>query len=86
VSDRTVKLSRVQSAFDGVDYPVSRTDAAEAAADVTVQFADGEANLGDLIAECHDESFDGPDELVAGLYATLPVAALGEPGQSDGDA
>ena len=54
--------------------------------DVTLTFADGEANLGELVSEVGSDAFHGPDELYAELQNVLPVEAVGEPGQSDGDA
>ncbi|SDZ77076.1 hypothetical protein SAMN04488065_0182 [Haloplanus vescus] len=81
-----VKLSRVESEFEKLDYPVTRDDAASEFIDVTVTFADGEANLGELVSEMGSDAFHGPDELYAELQNVLPVEAVGEPGQSDGDA
>ncbi|MFB6108088.1 MAG: hypothetical protein ABEJ82_04495 [Haloplanus sp.] len=82
----TVKLSRVETYFDQLEYPVTRDDAAAAFADVTVTFADGEENLGRLVSELGSDAFHGSDELVAELNNVLPVEAVGEPGQSEGDA
>ena len=82
----TVNLGRVRSRFEELSYPVTRDDAAAAFADVTVQYADGESNLGVLVSEMGSDSFGDPDELVAELNTVLPVEAVGEPGQSDGDA
>lgn len=81
-----VKLNRVESLFETLSYPVSRSEAAEQFADTTVQLADGQANLGDMLSEAMAESFLGPDELYAELNNTLPIEAVGEPGQSEGDA
>lgn len=81
-----VKLSRVESAFERLDYPVTRDDAAAEFADVTLTFADGEANLGALVSEVGSDAFHGPDELYAELQNVLPVEAVDESGQSDGDA
>lgn len=82
----TVKLSRVESRFAELDYPITRTDAAEEFSETTLVFADGEANLGELVDGMESKRFDGADELAAELNNTLPVEALGEPGQSEGDA
>ena len=81
-----VKLSRVQTLFEELDYPVTRDDAAAEFADVTITFADGEGNLGELVSEVGSDAFHGPDELFAELQNVLPVEAVGEPGQSEGDA
>lgn len=81
-----VKLSRVESLFETLQYPVSRTEAAETFSDTRVQLADGEANLGDLVSDARADSFHSPNELYAELNNTLPIEAVGEPGQSDGDA
>jgi len=81
-----VKLSRVETLFEDLDYPVTRDDAAAEYVDVTVTFADGEANLGELVSEVGSDAFHGPDELFAELQNVVPIEAVGEPGQSDGDA
>ena len=80
-----VKLSRVESLFERLDSPVTRDDAAAEYVDVTVTFADGEANLGELVSEVGSDAFHGPDELFAELQNVLPVEAVGEPGQSEGE-
>ncbi|WP_101297703.1 DUF5789 family protein [Halegenticoccus soli] len=82
----TVKLSRVETLFGRIEYPATRDDAAAAFGDVTVLLADGQENLGELIADVPTDTFDGPDELSAELNNALPIEAVGEPMQSDGDA
>jgi hypothetical protein len=83
---RTVKLSRVESTFEEFDYPMTREAAAEACADVTVQMADGEANLGELVARIHDDTVVDSHDLYMELQGVLPIEAVGEPFQSEGDA
>lgn len=83
---RTVKLSRLESVLDDLDYPVVRRDAAEEFEDVTLLLADGEENLGDAVTALSSEEFESRDDLEAEIYQYLPVEALGEPGQSEGDA
>ncbi|MFC6825724.1 hypothetical protein [Halopelagius fulvigenes] len=81
-----VKLSRVEPRLEQLSYPISRSDAAEQCSDVELQLADGEVNLGDVIADTQSDSFGGPGELYEELQNSLPMEALGEPRQSDGDA
>jgi hypothetical protein len=81
-----VKLNALQARFEELRYPVTRVEAVAAYTDVVVALADGESNLGELMASLPAETFDGPDELYAELNNVLPVEAVGEPGQSDGDA
>ena len=81
-----VKLSRVESLFEELDYPVSRAEAADAYDDTTVAFADGEGNLGRYISECPSEQFHSAEDLYTDLQTALPIEAVGEPGQSEGDA
>lgn len=81
----TVKLSRVESLFEELTFPVARDHAAEEFSDVTLRFADGEGNLGEYVAECPSETFDSPGDLYADLNNVLPVEAVGEPGQSEGE-
>jgi hypothetical protein len=81
-----VKLSRVESALDDLAFPISRAEAADRFDDTTLTYADGESNLGHLIRDLPSDQFAGRDELVHELYTLLPTEALGEPGQSEGDA
>lgn len=84
--DDQVKLSRVESRLDELSYPITRDDAATELSDVTVLMADGEANLGALVSELGSDSFGESSALYEELQSSMPVEALGEPGQSDGDA
>lgn len=52
---------------------------------MTLQLADGEANLGSLVADLPADSYESSDELQTGLHTTLPRSAVGEPFQSEGD-
>jgi len=81
-----IKLNRVANVLDRVDYPIEREAAAEQFDDVTLLLADGEANLGDLIADSDRGQFDSVDDLSTELNNVLPIEAVGEPGQSEGDA
>ncbi|RDI70584.1 DUF5789 family protein [Halopelagius longus] len=81
-----VKLSRVEPRLEELSYPISRSDAAAECSDVELQLADGEVNLGDVIADTGSESFGGSGELYEELQNALPMEALGDPRQSDGDA
>lgn len=83
---RTVKLNQVDSLFAGLEYPVTREEASTRFSDVTLELADGQENLGDVLSRTNSDTFDGSDELYAELNNTLPLEAVGEPGQSDGDA
>ena len=82
----TVKLSRLQTKLAELDYPVTREDAAVAFDDVTLDFADGQGNLGEYISEVGSDSFTNTEDLFVELQNVLPVEAVGEPGQSEGDA
>lgn len=82
----SIKLSRVESAFEELSYPVTRREAAMHFDGVTVLLADGTADLGRLIRNCHIDVFSGPADLYYELNNAMPIEAVGEPGQSDGDA
>ncbi|EMA64289.1 DUF5789 family protein [Halorubrum lipolyticum] len=81
-----VHLSRVEDEFRGHSYPAAREDLVESCAGTTVLFADGDADLGDLVADIDQKRFESPEDAFAALQNVLPIEALGEPGQSDGDA
>lgn len=83
---RTVKLSRLESVLAALAYPIDRADAAAQLDDVTVLVADGEVDLGGQVAALPSERFASVEDLTADLYAALPIEAVGEPGQSEGDA
>jgi hypothetical protein len=85
VVTREVNLSRLDSTLIELSYPVSREVAAETFDDLTVTFADGEANLGDLISETPAEEFDSFEELRGEINNTIPREAVGEPSQSEGE-
>ncbi|HMB49700.1 DUF5789 family protein [Natronoarchaeum rubrum] len=82
---RTTRLSRVDEVLDELDYPVVRADAADALSDVTLELADGEANLGEVVSETASDSFESVDELNSALNNALPREAVGEPYQSEGE-
>ena len=83
---RAVKLSRIDGALATLSYPIDRETAVEELDDVTVLLADGEENLGDVIERTSSERYDSQTDLRDELFEYLPVEALGEPGQSEGDA
>jgi hypothetical protein len=83
--DRGTKLSRVEEVLDELDYPVMRSAAASELSDVTLELADGEANLGALVSETSSDSFGSTEELESELNNALPREAVGEPYQSEGD-
>ncbi len=81
-----VHLARVESEFRNYDYPTTRDDLADSCAGTTVLFADGDADLGTLVADIDQDRFESAEDVFTALQNVLPVEALGEPGQSDGDA
>jgi hypothetical protein len=84
--DRTVKLSRLPALLESFDYPLSRRGVVAEADGVTLLLADGEVPLGHVADELVSEEFGSQPELVAELYQFLPIGAVGEPGQAEGDA
>ncbi|PSP77123.1 hypothetical protein BRC81_10860 [Halobacteriales archaeon QS_1_68_20] len=81
---RRVKLSNVYALFEDLEYP-AREEAAGRFDDVTLTYAGGESNLGDVVSEAGSDEFGSDDELEEELYSVLPVEAVGEPGQSGGE-
>lgn len=81
-----IHLSRVEEEFRDYSYPAAREDLVDSCAGTTVLFADGDADLGDLVADIDQERFESAEDAFAALQNVLPIEALGEPGQSDGDA
>jgi hypothetical protein len=83
-----VKLSRVESYFEGVDlaYPASRAAAARACPGTSLLMADGEVDLGALVVGIRADTVVDAHDLYVELRNTLPIGAVGDPMQSEGDA
>ncbi|WP_123620788.1 hypothetical protein [Halorubrum sp. CSM-61] len=81
-----IHLSRLENELQDYSYPIARDDLAGSCAGTTVLFADGDADLGDLVADVDQERFESAEDAVAALHNVLPIEAVGEPGQSEGDA
>lgn len=82
---RQVKLNRLEPVLEELVYPVDRSRAAEAFDDVRLQLADGQANLGETIAESSADTFESVDDIAAEVRSRLPRSAVGEPYQSEGE-
>ncbi|WP_332898409.1 MULTISPECIES: DUF5789 family protein [unclassified Haladaptatus] len=83
---RVVKLSRVDGTLSELSYPISRTDAMAELSDVTVLLADGEATIPSVMKQVPSAMYETVEELRNDLFMYMPIAAVGEPGQSEGDA
>lgn len=83
--DRRIKLSRVETVLEELTYPVSKDDAIDDLDEVTVLLADGETNLGDVVSRTGSESYASRDELEGEVFNVLPLRAVGEPNQSEGE-
>ncbi|MUW14030.1 hypothetical protein GJ633_04665 [Halorubrum sp. CBA1125] len=83
---KEVHLSRVEGELGEQSYPMTCEGLVEAYAGTTVLFADGEADLGELLAAVEQERFESAEDAFVALQNVLPIEAVGEPGQSEGDA
>ena len=82
---REVHLNELRTVIDPLDYPISREDAREELSGVTLLYADGEESLETVVARSNADTFEGPEDLESEIYNNLPVEAVGEPGQSEGE-
>ncbi|WP_435552033.1 DUF5789 family protein [Natrinema sp. CGMCC1.2065] len=80
-----VKLSRIDSVLADLEYPITNEQAATELADVTLLLADGQRNLGDLVAKSGSDRFESTEDLQSELNNVLPREAVGEPYQSEGE-
>lgn len=80
-----VKLNELDEAFKGLRFPVERETVATELDDVVLVYADGEESLPDVLDRVETQSFADRDELENEIYNALPVEAVGEPGQSEGE-
>ena len=81
----TIELNELETALGRLDYPCTREEAAETLDDVTLQLADGQLSLGDLLAETATGRYTTVNDLGSELRERLPRRAVGEPYQSEGD-
>ena len=82
---RQVKLSHLDRLLEEFEYPVDRETIVEGTRDVTVELADGAENLGDLVGESSDDTFESVNDLSSEVMNLLPQHAVGEPYQSEGE-
>ncbi|SDK71876.1 DUF5789 family protein [Natronorubrum texcoconense] len=80
-----VKLNGLVNVLGNLEYPISRDEAAEQCDDVTLVLADGEENLGEIVADSSGETFASMDDLETEVFNLLPRHAVGEPYQSEGE-
>ena len=81
----SVKLSHLREVLAPLEYPISNPDARDEVAGIVLQYADGEERLSAVISRSNEDTFEGVDDLEAEVYSNLPIEAVGEPGQSEGD-
>jgi hypothetical protein len=72
--------------IDALDYPIRNDVAREELDDVTLLYADGEERLAAVVSRSDRDSFEDVEDLELEIQNNLPIEAVGEPGQSDGDA
>jgi len=82
---RDVKLNDLDAALDDLSYPATKADVQAEVGDVTLQYADGEERLIDVLDRVEAPVFKTPDDLRNELMNVLPVESVGEPGQSEGE-
>lgn len=81
----TYKLNELRSFLETMSYPISKADAGVEAEGVTLQYADGEEPLDEVLDRVVTEGFETVDELEGEIFNTLPTEAVGEPGQAEGE-
>ncbi|WP_435097915.1 DUF5789 family protein [Halarchaeum sp. P4] len=80
-----VKLKDLEESLEGLPYPITKENAVDELEGVVLVYADGEEAVGDVVARIQEDVFDDPASLAASIRNTLPVEAVGEPGQSEGE-
>lgn len=86
MSNPELDLNELEAYLTTVDFPITHSEAIAVARDVTLRYADGAEPFAAVVRRCESERFESRDDLLAEVYANLPTEAVGEPGQSEGDA
>lgn len=81
-----VKLNELRTVLEEVTYPTTRASAAAELQGVVLNYADGSEPLVDVLDRCASDGFETAEDLEAEVFSNLPTEAVGEPGQSEGDA
>ncbi|MFC6716980.1 hypothetical protein ACFQGT_15995 [Natrialbaceae archaeon GCM10025810] len=81
----TITMSGLEKTLERLGYPIEKDRAATELENTTLEFADGEANLGRLVSQVDAEAFDSANDLETSLHNVLPREAVGEPYQSEGE-
>ena len=80
-----IKLSRIDDAFQTLEYPIDADAAAAELEEITLLLADGERDLGELVGRTDRDRFESVDDLETEMHNVLPREAVGEPYQSEGE-
>ncbi len=81
----SIKLNQIPEIFTDFEYPVEK-ETLEEISKIRLVLADGEIEIGDILEDMPSRIYGSPRELEEEIYTYLPIQALGEPGQSEGDA
>lgn len=82
---RRIKLNDLHSLLTTCTYPISTTDLASEFEDVTLVYADGDEPFDAVLDRVSQSIYHSPGDLEADVFANLPVEAVGEPGQAEGE-
>lgn len=82
---REVPLNELDALLEELSYPVDRETVRETFDDVVLLYADGEEPMPAVLDRTASERFESVDDLSMELFSELPVEAVGEPGQSEGE-
>jgi len=80
-----VKYSRVGTVLGELTYPIPRDNAAIELDETMLVLAEGEENLGGLIAQTDQAEYESAHDLETEINNVLPREAVGEPYQSEGE-
>lgn len=84
--DGHLTLDRCRDLLESLTYPLSRAEVCDELADVTLQYADGHESFATAVGRTPSDRYESADDLELELFMSLPIDAVGEPGQSEGDA
>jgi hypothetical protein len=78
-------LDQCRSVFDLLSHLLTRADARVLLDHVTLQYADGEEPSSAAVGRTPSDRYDSARDLEPELSTSLPVSAVGDPGQAEGD-
>ena len=81
--DQGIQFGDLEDELEAIDYPITNEELIERFGDRTLETADQEVRLDDVLAEQSDTTYESPSDVHDGVLNMVGDEALGREGYSD---